>query len=97
MKKTRAFAVLSDEQVKSIKKDKHDPFYILLCPHCIIKKGEKRSSLVEYEPTPNEEEKIKSDLMFSEFDRIDSIEICTSIKMCRLCGTIVVHESIETK
>jgi hypothetical protein len=33
--------------------------------------------------------------MFSDFNKIDSIKICTSIKMCSQCGTIVVSESIE--
>lgn len=60
---------------------------VLMCPHCTITKtGKNRSCFVDYEPTPNELNRIMSDREFSRFGKINSI------KHCRICGLIVAEK-----
>ena len=71
--------------------DKLDEAGQSLCWHYTkTKNGKTRFHFVDYEPTPNELNKIRSHRFFSGFDRIDSIKICT------LCGVIRVQNK-ETK
>lgn len=60
---------------------------VLTCPHrTITKTGKIRSCFVDYEPTPNELNKIMSDRKFSRFGKINSI------KHCKVCGVIVAEK-----
>lgn len=76
-----AFIIFSDRL-----KGKGDTHPAYACSHQIMtKKGKKRSCFVEYEPTPDEWNRIKSHQNFSGVDKIDFITICT------VCGVITVY------
>jgi hypothetical protein len=84
---TGVISVFPDKVVKSLMEGKPDPYCLIMkCSHqTMTKKTKKRSMFVDYKPTPNELDRIKSHPNFSGFDNIDSIKICT------VCGVIVAH------
>lgn len=78
-----SFVVYSDRLEESAKRNKTKPSAVTGCFHyTITRKGKFHSFLVDYEPTPNEVNRIMSHPMFSGCDKIGSIEICTH------CGVI---------